>query len=670
QLATRPDTWYQFDYYLIKNSSGPSQIVAMVDEITTQEETLKELEDDRFRLGLILQYSDLGLFDWIMDDQQVFTIGNVFQSGSRQASLSQATPEDWKSKVHPDDLDTTGTLLQACLSGESPFFQNEFRVRFDGENYHWVIVRGEITGHDQEGRVNRFSGIVLDIHKRKTTEIKHRNNQILLNDILSSTDEGIFVLDSSMHVIFWNNEMSRISETTVQEVMDRKEIFDHFPHLLENGIGDVMRETMKGVISGGHSVPFRLKSGREGYTFEKYLPLKNNTGDIIGVIGFVKDITEEMAREAELAETHERFELTIQAVNEGIWDWNLANDTIILSDRWFAQLGYQPGELKSSLNTFRSLLDPLEADKIFKTFKEAFEKDVSVTQEYRLRHRNGDWVWIEAKGSCIVRDAKGHPVRALGTHSDITLRKQTELKMLEAMEKAEESDRLKSAFLANMSHELRTPLNAIVGFSELLTGEDLFPDEKKSYINQIKSNSENLLQLISNIIDLSRIESNRLEIHRENIPVHPLIREVIEHKKKTADPDILKELTLEFQIPDDILEIQLFTDPIRIKQVLDNLIDNALKFTSQGSVILGVMPPKEGFITFFVKDTGIGINPENQKKIFDRFEQIDTGLTRKFGGTGLGLNLTRSIVNLLGGKIRVESQPGKGSTFFITHPYE
>jgi len=671
KLVLKPETWFQFEYYSLPGHSGDGQFVAMVEEITSQHENIRELETDRNRLGLVLQYSDLSLFDWDLSNDKIHLSGNLFSEAMANANDGQINAGEWKSRIHPEDLETDELLMQHCREGKTPFYQNELRFNTNLNEYKWLLIRGEVSERDAQNNPLRMAGIALDIHRRKNMEIQLRNNQILLRDVLSSSDEGIYVLDKNFRVLFWNPQMEKISGKKREEVIDSNDIFTHFPHLIKNGIIRVIKETIEGNISDGHVVPFRLEEpDREGYTFEKYLPLKNSLGQIIGVIGFVKDMTDELDRETELTKTRERHELTLQAIKDGIWDWDLENEQIVMSDQWFALLGYKPGELTSSLDTFRSLLDPIEAAQILIQYREAFEQNQPIAMEYRMRHRDGHWLWIESRGGCVQKDKDGKPLRALGTHSNITERQLTEQKVREAMEKAEESDRLKSSFLANMSHELRTPLNAIVGFSELLTTEDLFPEEKETYIVQIKQNSESLIQLISDIIDLAKIESNRLEIHQANVSITRLITEVYENTKLNHSKEKLKYIGLETDIPDDLKSASIFTDPIRFRQILQNLTNNALKFTEEGQITIGVEQKAKNQLSFFVKDTGIGISKEDQNKIFNRFEQVESGLNRRYGGTGLGLNITQNLVRLLGGKIWVESEVGKGSTFWFTHHFE
>ena len=248
--------------------------------------------------------------------------------------------------------------------------------------------------------------------------------------------------------------------------------------------------------------------------------------------------------------------------------------------------------------------------------------------------------------------------------SYILQRMKSEVEIKLALEKAKESDRLKSAFLANMSHEIRTPLNSIIGFSEILANSQFEIEQKDEFLNHIITNGNQLLTIISDILDISKIESGEMIIHKSEIPVKDFLAEVQTlHSLKVQE----KLLQFQFNLPDNLDSNIIYANKDRLHQIFNNLIGNALKFTSDGYIQVGCIYRDEK-MEFYVKDSGIGIAPENHDKVFDRFRQVESAFSRKYGGNGLGLAITKNLIELMGGEIWVESDIGKGSTFFFTIP--
>jgi two-component system CheB/CheR fusion protein len=306
---------------------------------------------------------------------------------------------------------------------------------------------------------------------------------------------------------------------------------------------------------------------------------------------------------------------------------------------------------------------PDDFDHCVKTYVAAFDKREPFEMEYRLRHASGEYRWLQDMGTPNY-NSEGQFIGYIGHCFDITERKLMEIELRNAKEKAEESDRLKSAFLANMSHEIRTPLNSIIGFSELMCDEEFDPSRQIEFSRMINTSGNNLLSIITDIMDLSKIEAGQVQIKNGPVSVTGLVRDI--HKEYSF---MAMKKGLEFKISQHFptQEIEIESDESMLRKVLVNFVGNAIKFTKEGYIEIG-MSLNDNHIQFHVKDTGIGIPPEHHHTIFERFRQIESFTTRKHGGNGLGLAISKSLVELLGGKIWMDSEPGDGSTFYFTIP--
>ncbi|MCD6201919.1 MAG: PAS domain S-box protein [Bacteroidales bacterium] len=327
--------------------------------------------------------------------------------------------------------------------------------------------------------------------------------------------------------------------------------------------------------------------------------------------------------------------------------------------------GYTPEEAIGS--NPRILKSGNLPDSFYKTLWHTITQGNEWRGEFENKKKNGELFWELASISGI-KNEKGEIVYYVAIKEDITERKKAELELTKAKERAEESDRLKTAFLANMSHEIRTPLNAIIGFANILQSDQLEEKQKEEYFSLINLSSQSLLKLIDDIIDVAKIEAKHIRIASHSFDLNELLDELYVYfqKEKTLHKGQVRLLLTR---PFD-QEFRIVADAIRVKQVLSNLLGNAIKFTKKGSVEFGYSLTEKKTIKFFVKDTGVGVPEDKQKVIFDRFRQVDDSYTREFSGTGLGLWISKNLAELMGGDISVESEEGKGSTFYFVLPLQ
>lgn len=355
------------------------------------------------------------------------------------------------------------------------------------------------------------------------------------------------------------------------------------------------------------------------------------------------------------------FSFVSSASKIGFSSVNMMKDDSIVTPEYLINLGEEENtNIKNIINQYSHVHPEDRQELLLYTERVLQEKNSNFTfdKDIRVSDKSGDWKWVRQVLIQKTFDPENKSIEVLGMNIDITRQKETEEKLRKAQQQAENSDKLKSVFLSNMSHEIRTPLNAIVGFSRLLVEAET-EDEKNSYIEIINNNNQLLLQLISDILDLSKIEANTLEFIYSNVNINSLFKDIEQITRMKAGETNPVEITFEPELP----YCFIFTERNRLSQVINNFLANALKFTKKGSIRFGYKK-RENDLYFYVSDTGEGIPKEKHEQLFDRFVKLD-----KFkAGTGLGLAICKSIVVKLGGEIGVDSELGKGSTFWFTLP--
>ena len=391
----------------------------------------------------------------------------------------------------------------------------------------------------------------------------------------------------------------------------------------------------------------------------------NDKGGVQCINQLCIDVTEIKIKEEEYRKNQERYNLAITAIKDGIWDWDMALDDIFLSKAFLEIIGYKKEEIEDFRKFWFDSVHPDERENLYKDLHDHMEGKTDVfINLHRVKHKNGNWIWVESKGKCF-RDDKGKAVRFLGTLTDISERKKNEEELINARKEAENALKTKAEFLATMSHEIRTPMNAVIGMSGLLMETDL-TEEQREFADTIRLSGDHLLTIINDILDFSKIESERLTLEEQPFELSSCVEDVYDLMGPRA---LAKRLDLLYQIDSQIPHI-IVGDVTRLRQILGNLVSNAIKFTDFGEVFTSVeLEKREGdnlTLAFTVKDTGIGIHEEKKKKIFEAFSQADSSTTRRYGGTGLGLAISKKLVEMMDGTIWVESEYGKGSAFQFT----
>ncbi len=452
--------------------------------------------------------------------------------------------------------------------------------------------------------------------------------------------------------------------TSLAHPEDLALLIEHYGKLGRLGVGDSAQVDWRARRADGTYIWLRSRDT---------VFAADGKGSPAQLIGAAIDVTDLREPANEIRRERERWELAFAAHGGGIFDWNLASGEVFFTDRFLEIAGRENTVPAGSFAQWFGGLHPSDLSDVEAALGRFFKRQAAVFEaEFRVEDADGSLRWLHARATGEW-DEGGGPVRMTGSIADITERKRAEVALrlqtewlAEARDKAEAATQAKSRFLATMSHEIRTPINAIVGMTGLL-GDTPLDRHQREFVNTIRSSGETLLALIADILDFSKIEAGRLDLEAVEFDLHAVIDEAAELVAGVAGAKRI-ELVLS---PHPALPAQIIGDAGRLRQVLVNLLGNAVKFTSAGHVLLRVEPRQRGggpTVVFTVSDTGIGIAPEALRRVFQPFTQADSSTTRRYGGTGLGLAISKQIVECMGGYIGAESEPGIGSRFWFEIP--
>jgi two-component system sensor histidine kinase/response regulator len=478
---------------------------------------------------------------------------------------------------------------------------------------------------------------------------------------------GAWSVDLTSNELWWSEEVFRLYELPIGVVPTLEQAIGYYTPQAQRQV----EEGLARLLATGE--PFDLElmlvtaRGRTLWVRAIGDLERTNDGSPLRMYGIVQDITAQRDAQEALRQREERMWLALRGNEDGVWDWNVADSSIYFSERWKAILGFADHEIGNALSVWESLVHPDDLPGTLARIEGviAGESDVYRVQ-FRMRHRDQGWRWVLSRAKVVARDGSGRATRLVGTHTDITEQVELQEDLVRAKSQAESAARAKAEFLATMSHEIRTPMNGVLGMAQLLETTALDGDQRQM-VETIRASGESLLVILNDILDLSKVEAGKLEL--EQIPFD--VRRVVVEVHALLEPQALAK-GLEFRVECDASLPPCFVgDPVRLRQVLLNLAGNALKFTERGSIVLRAAPgdfaqgddPRG--VLLQVTDTGVGISKEQRARLFESFSQGDRSTTRRFGGTGLGLAISRRIVELMGGDIQCESEPGRGSTFSV-----
>ena len=628
------------------------------------------LRESEERLRLATETAGLGFYDWNTRTGETYLSVQWKKQLGYEDHEIQNKLEEFESRLHPQDRDRVLTHVNTYLSQHFSGYELEFRLRHRNGSYRTIYTRAALLP-DATGQLCRMIGTHLDITERKLVEQTLQKSEERLQTILQSVPGMVYLKDTDNRFQFVNRAWEDLVGLRREDALG-KTPYDLFP-------GQIAE-----VFSAGNEA---LRASLEPITVELTLPLpggprvilnrevalRDASGDVSAVCGIATDITDRKRAEALVFETSQRLQALMEALPVGV---SFSDDPtcqrITGNPTVMRQFGGCPGDNLSASapgggETGRQVRfyhnGQLLADTELPLQRAVAENREIPPVELEVELPSGRR-WFASASAAPVRDRNGQVLCGVAVTVDSTGRKLMEEALKQAKEEAEAASQAKSGFLANMSHEVRTPLTGIIGLTQMLLSQG--PDaDNREYLAMILDSSRSLLGIVNDILDFSKIEAGRMEF----LPVDFDLRAALERTMKVFRFSARqKGLDLSVRIAPDVPE-GLHGDPDRIMQVVRNLVGNALKFTDQGEVAVAFRLSRPGdpmLVECRVRDTGIGIPEDRLPELFQVFSQLETPRAKRFTGTGLGLAISRRLVEMMGGKIEVESRPGQGSTFAFT----
>ncbi|MDX2230680.1 MAG: PAS domain-containing protein [Leptolyngbyaceae cyanobacterium bins.349] len=529
---------------------------------------------------------------------------------------------------------------------------------------------------DEQGQVIGLIGISTEITDRKQTEALLKAHRAELQQqlaeieaIYQSAPIGLAILSPDFRFLRINQRLAEINGVPVEAHLGQtvREVLPELADTAEQIVQSVLQtgEPLLNVEIRGETP---AQPGVQRIWLEHFLPLKDDRDRVIGLSVVCEEVTEQRQAEEALRHSEERLRLAQQAARAGTWDWDIGSNTVIWSEEYYALYGLEP-QVEPGFNVWLDCVYPSDRPLLEQKTLAALEHDTDISIVFRVLHPTG-LRWFNAVGQ-IFRDAAGQPIRMTGITLDVTERKQAELEREEllererhAREQAEQANRVKDEFLAVLSHELRTPLNPILGWSKLLQTSQFNEEKTRQALATIERNAKLQVQLIDDLLDISRILRGKLSLTLDPVSLFSVISAALETVRLAAET---KQIRLEADLEPQVGLVR--GDAGRLQQVVWNLLTNAIKFTPQGGQVTVRLEAVDTNAQITVSDTGRGINPDFLPYIFEYFRQEDSSTTRQFGGLGLGLAISRQLVEAHGGTIAAaDSVPGQGATFIVRLP--
>jgi PAS domain S-box-containing protein len=571
------------------------------------------------------------------------------------------TRDEWLATVHPEDFERVLLEISAAVASGGAFRAEYRSLQLDGRT-RWLAARGQVL-RDAAGLPARAIGTVTDVTERKQLEDTLRYTTDSLN--LAQAVAGIATFDLDFaHQRF-------VATPNYQELLGvppetRLDDIDASIAAVHPADHEKIR-TAPFLTTPDHpsyrcEYRVRLDGGGERWIAETSNVEHDAAGKVVRIIGSLVDVTHLKRTEAALDTLEKRLARTVRGTRDGVWELDIAADRFWFGPRFEEMLGYGEGELALTQEGFYALFDPDSRLHTLEDIKAQMLDSSTFDVEARVRHKAGHYEWVRLRAQA-ERDAAGTAIGLAGSMQLITDRKTAEQAAIDARLAAEAANRAKSDFLANLSHEIRTPMNGVIGMAQILGDTELTAPQRE-YVDIIRASGQALLSLLNDVLDLSKIEAGRLELECVRFSLRDLIYQTVSVVALQAG-----RKGIELIVDIDGNWVDLDGDPGRLRQILLNLIGNAIKFTHEGHILIASSTRRLGEeveVRIEVTDSGIGIPADRLDRLFKAFSQVDSSTTRHYGGSGLGLSIVKRLAGLMQGEVGVRSAPGVGSTFWFT----
>ena len=637
----------------------------------------QKLEESEERFKLAMKATNDGLFDWNLKDNSIyFSPGWKKMLGYEDHELSNVFSV-WENLTDPEDVRKSLELTQKLIAKDIDRLILEFKMKHKAGHWVDVLSRSEAI-FDATGVAIRIVGTHTDVTERNKAEIKLKDSQNYLSAVFNNTQDAQLLSEYEGYKRFivvaanksYINTVNRFGLNVLEQDLvgkNLKEVLVDVLHL-DKEVFEYTLNYYQKVTDTQKQIKYieSIDLNDKPYHSEtSYTPIHKVEDETKFVLFTSHDITKETESYKLLRKSEETHRLAMEATTDGLWDWDVPTGHVYFNPAYARMLGEQ--DIAPKYESWGDRIHPDDKELILRSLNEHMVgKKEFWQEEHRLKTKSGKWKWVLGRGSVVKRHTSGQVLRMVGTMTDISERKKTESEMIKAKNRAEESDRLKSAFLANMSHEIRTPMNGILGFADLLKGHKLRKDKKEKYIDIIEKSGNRMLNIINDIIDISKIESGLVEVELADSNIN----EQMEYIHTFFKPEV-EEKGIKLNYKNELLDNEsiITTDREKLFAILTNLVKNAIKYTTKGTIEFGYNK-KGDELEFYVRDTGYGIASDRIDAIFERFIQADIKDVMARQGVGLGLSITKSYIEMLGGKIWVKSEEGVGSIFYFTLPYQ